>query len=199
MENSAEIAAISKALVVAQLKMGTAKKDSNNPFFKSKYADLNAIREACIPALNEVGISVLQPTVQKDGKNFVQTILLHESGEYISGLTEIVYNKPNDAQAQGSGITYARRYGLQSMCNVGAEDDDGNKASQPVQNGNGHVIAPTAATTKSNAKVLPTLEIGSQQYMAAAKWMNDGGSIDAIEKKYVITPEIREKLLNPVS
>jgi hypothetical protein len=72
----------------------------------------------------------LQPIVQVDGKNFVKTLLLHESGESIECLTEILFSKPNDAQAQGSGITYARRYGLQSLVNIGAEDDDGNKASE---------------------------------------------------------------------
>jgi len=119
---------IAKALVLAQMEMGNAKKDSTNPFFKSKYADLNSVREACIPALNAHGIAVFQPTVHIDGKNFVKTVLLHESGETFESLTEIIYNKQNDAQAQGSGISYARRYGLQSLCNVGAEDDDGQKA-----------------------------------------------------------------------
>jgi len=122
---------IAKALVAAQKEMGNAKKDSVNPFFKSKYADLNSVREACMPALNNHGIAVLQPHVHIDGKNFVKTLLLHESGEYIECLTEIIYNKINDAQAQGSGISYARRYGLQSLINIGAEDDDGNKAVEP--------------------------------------------------------------------
>jgi len=119
-----------KAFIAAQSEMGNATKDSNNPFFKSKYADLNSVREACLPALNAHGIAVLQPIVQIDGKNFVKTLLLHESGESMEGLTEIIYSKQNDAQAQGSGITYARRYGLQSLVNIGAEDDDGNKASE---------------------------------------------------------------------
>lgn len=122
---------IAAALVKAQMEMDTATKGAKNPFFKSAYADLNSIREACMPALNKHDIVVLQPTVHIDGKNFVKTLLLHESGESIESLTEIIYNKVNDAQAQGSGITYARRYGLQSLCNVGAEDDDGNKASTP--------------------------------------------------------------------
>lgn len=124
---------IASALLKAQMKMGNAKKDSTNPFFRSKYADLNAVREACIPFLNENGIVVLQPIVHIDGKNFVKTLLLHESGESIESLTEIIYNKVNDAQAQGSGITYARRYGLQSLVNIGADDDDGNKASNTKQ------------------------------------------------------------------
>ena len=121
---------ISKALLEAQREMGNALKDSKIPFFKSSYADLNSIREACLPSLNKHGIVVLQPTAFIDGKNFIKTILLHESGESMESLTEIVYSKQNDAQSQGSGITYARRYGLQSFVNVGAEDDDGNKSSQ---------------------------------------------------------------------
>ena len=124
---------ISTALVKAQSEMSNPTKGNTNPFFKSKYADLNAIREAVIPVLNANGISILQPIVHRDGKNFVNTILLHESGELMESFTEIIYNKINDAQAQGSGITYARRYGLQSFVCIGAADDDGNKASQPVK------------------------------------------------------------------
>jgi len=120
---------IATALVKAQMEMGNAVKGTSNPFFKKQYADLNAVREACIPILNKYGIVAIQPNVHIDGKNFVKTILLHESGESIEGLTEILFSKPNDAQAQGSGITYARRYGLQSLVNIGADDDDGNKAS----------------------------------------------------------------------
>lgn len=123
-----------KAFIEAQKEMGNATKDSKNPFFKSKYADLNSVREACLPALNAHGIAVLQPIVQVDGKNFVKTLLLHESGESMESLTEILFAKQNDPQAQGSGITYARRYGLQSLVNIGAEDDDGNKASSPLDN-----------------------------------------------------------------
>lgn len=129
MNKSETISKIAVALVQAQTKMGNAIKDSKNPFFKSKYADLNAVREACLPALNESKISVLQLIVNKDNKNYVETILLHESGEWISSETEIKNSKPNDPQAEGSGITYARRYGLQSIVCLGAEDDDGNAAS----------------------------------------------------------------------
>lgn len=125
-----EIKNISKAFLSAQKEMRTPKKENSNPFFKSKYADLNSVLEAVLEALHNNGISVLQPQVFIEGKSFVKTILLHESGEVLEGFTEILFSKPNDAQAQGSGITYARRYGLQSICGVGAEDDDGNKAIQ---------------------------------------------------------------------
>lgn len=121
---------IALALLKAQSEMSNPIKGSANPYFKSKYADLNAVREAVIPVLNANGIVVLQPMVTLDGKNYIKTLFLHESGESLESLTEIIYAKTNDAQAQGSGITYARRYGLQSLACVGADDDDGNKASE---------------------------------------------------------------------
>lgn len=124
MTMSETITKLAPALLAAQKSMGDAKKDSKNPFFKSSYADLNAVREVAIPALNAQGITVLQPTVVVDGKNFVNTLLLHESGEYLGSLTEI-RNTKGDAQSEGSGISYARRYGLQSFLNIGAVDDDG--------------------------------------------------------------------------
>lgn len=121
---------IATALLKAQSEMSNPKKGSTNPYFRSKYADLNSVREAVIPVLNQNNIVVLQPMVTIEGKNYINTMLLHESGECIESQTEIVYSKSNDAQAQGSGITYARRYGLQSLVCVGADDDDGNKASE---------------------------------------------------------------------
>lgn len=137
---------ISSALVKAQSEMSNAVKGSSNPFFKSKYADLNAVREAVLPVLNTHGIAVLQPIVNIDGKNFVKTVLLHESGEQIDSFTEIVYSKQNDAQAQGSGISYARRYGLQSLVCIGAEDDDGNEAVKTQK-------APVLTLEQSTAKL----------------------------------------------
>ncbi len=129
MNKSETITKIAGALLSAQKAMGNASKGASNPFFKSKYADLNAIREACMPALNENGITVLQGTTVENGKAYVETTLLHESGEFLASLTEIIANKQNDAQAHGSGVSYARRYGLQSFLCIGAEDDDGEKAN----------------------------------------------------------------------
>lgn len=128
MNRSADIAKISAALVKAQSEMGNATKGASNPFFKSKFADLNSVREATIPVLNAHGISVLQPTVTDGSKSYVETLLLHESGEYLSGQYEIVYGKANDPQAFGAAVSYARRYSLQAMLNIGAEDDDAESA-----------------------------------------------------------------------
>lgn len=160
---------IATALLKAQSEMSNPKKGATNPFFKSKYADLNAIREAVIPTLNENGITVLQPIVHSDGKNFVKTILLHESGELLESLTEIIYNKQNDAQAQGSGISYARRYALQSFVCVGADDDDGQKAVQ--------------------AKPQATKEV-----MEKAKTAN--ATIEQIKSKYSVSSELEKYYLN---
>ena len=134
MNRSESIAKISAALVKSQAEMSNAKKGSNNPFFKSKYADINSIREAALPVLNSHGITVIQPTCVLDGVNYVETILLHESGEYISSLTQIVVDKVTDAQKHGSGLSYARRYALQSIVCLGAEDDDANAAVKPTVN-----------------------------------------------------------------
>lgn len=160
---------ISTALLKAQSEMSNPKKGATNPFFKSKYADLNSIREAVIPILNSNGISVLQPIVHIDGKNFVKTILLHESGENLESLTEIIYNKINDAQAQGSGISYARRYSLQSFVCVGADDDDGQKAVQP--------------------KPAATKEIMEKAKTAKA-------TIEQIKSKYSVSAELEQYFIN---
>jgi len=125
---------IAIALVKAQKEMQTPKKGSVNPFFKNKYADLNDVLEAIVPALNNNGIVLLQPLVNIEGKNFVKTVLMHESGETFESLAEIFCNKQNDAQAYGSGISYARRYSLSSICGIGSEDDDAQKAVQPKPN-----------------------------------------------------------------
>jgi hypothetical protein len=143
MNRSETISKLAAALVKAQTDMGNAVKGASNPFFKSKYADLNAIREACLPGLNANGITVLQPTTVLDGKLYVETLLLHESGEFISGVYEVVVGKQNDPQSLGSAISYSRRYSLQSMVNIGADDDDGEKA-------HGRTVA-TKVETKASA------------------------------------------------
>jgi hypothetical protein len=133
MKSSGSIVKIASALLKAQKQMEGAKKGAINPFFRSKYADYGAVLEACKEHLNDNGITILQPHCLKEFGGFavgvVETILLHESGEYISSETEIKCLKPNDPQSLGSSITYARRYGLQSIVALPAEDDDGNKGS----------------------------------------------------------------------
>lgn len=127
--------AIAKALCAAQMEMGKALKQSNNPHFRSKYADLGNVMDACLPALNKHGIALLQPTGQDQHGPYVDTVLMHESGQTLSCRVHLVVNK-NDMQGIGSAMTYARRYGLMAMAGIAPEDDDGNAAAKaaPRQN-----------------------------------------------------------------
>ncbi len=126
---------IAKALAAAQAEMGKALKQSNNPHFRSKYADLGNVMDACIPALNKNGIAVVQPFVIGEYGNAVKTVLLHESGESLECCVPLLLGK-NDMQGLGSAVTYARRYGLMAMAGIAPEDDDGNAAvaSGPAPN-----------------------------------------------------------------
>lgn len=128
MKHSAEINEIGGALAKAQKVMKGAKKDSANPFFKSKYADLASVADACRDALSDNGIAVVQsPSTMIDGRVNVETMLVHASGQWMS---ETLSVKPKDdgAQAMGSVITYLRRYSLAAMVGVAPEEDDGNAA-----------------------------------------------------------------------
>jgi hypothetical protein len=172
MRTSKTIESISKAYLKAQTKIESAKKDSANPFFRSKYADINSVLEACKGELNSHGISILQPI----SGDFVQTILMHESGEWFMSKTRIVTVKENDPQAYGSAITYARRYGLQSMLGMMAEDDDGERAmsrqvvqaprtplkqSEVLNAGKDSKSTPTYATGQNRATEKQVVAIGN--------------------------------------
>lgn len=120
---------IATALAKAQANMGKAIKANKNDHFRSKYADLGNVMDACLPALNEVGIALIQPTGTDERGNFVETILIHgESGEQLSCRVPLILGK-NDMQGFGSAVTYARRYGLMAMAGIAPEDDDGNAAA----------------------------------------------------------------------
>lgn len=117
------------ALAAAQAEMGPALKDSTNPAFRSKYADLASVMAACLPALNKHGIAVIQPPTDDEYGRYVKTILVHESGETLECRVPLIIGK-NDMQGYGSAVTYARRYGLMSMAGIAPEDDDGNAAAK---------------------------------------------------------------------
>src|SRR5271166_1651579 len=144
---------LASALLAAQREMSDAVKDSKNPFFKSKYADLNSVREAVTPSLHKYGIALLQPTVIVDGPNgrysVVRTTLLHESGESLACDTEIVCSKDRDAQALGSAISYARRYGLSSLLSVGSSDDDAEGTMDRTSNGKTTITSAPKVTPKT--------------------------------------------------
>lgn len=154
---------IASALVKAQLEMIAPKKGSVNPFFKNKYADLNDVLAAVVPALNNNGIVLLQPLVNIEGKNFVKTVLMHESGETFESLAEIFCKNTNDAQAYGSGVTYARRYSLSSICGIGSEDDDAQKAVQAKPMATAEILAKAKATGATMAQIKTKYSVTTEQ------------------------------------
>jgi hypothetical protein len=154
---------IASALVKAQLEMIAPKKGSVNPFFKNKYADLNDVLAAVVPALNNNGIVLLQPLVNIEGKNFVKTVLMHESGEVFESLSEIFCKNTNDAQAYGSGVTYARRYSLSSICGIGSEDDDAQKAVQAKPMATAEILAKAKATNATMAQIKTKYSVTAEQ------------------------------------
>ena len=125
---------IAAALVKAQSKFGPALKSATNPHFRSKYADLGSCIDAVIESLNQSGIALMQHTHECDNGVIVETIFLHESGEFLSTGKLHVPATKQDAQGYGSALTYARRYSLMAACGIAPEDDDGNAASKSTVN-----------------------------------------------------------------
>lgn len=140
MNKSDSIKEIAAAIVVFHDKVGTVKKDAENPFFKSKYATLDNFLETIKEPLGESGLSFAQ---FPDG-NGLTTILMHaESGEFLEAQYSVPLSK-QDPQGAGSAITYMRRYALGAILGLATEtDDDGNTASKPTPTKK----APRAATS----------------------------------------------------
>jgi hypothetical protein len=130
MRSSDTLIKISPALVKAINAIEGVKKGADNPFFKSKYANLESVIEAAHDALSDNGLAVMQGPGPMDGNCITLTTrLVHESGEWIETDFSLPAGKM-DPQAAGSAITYARRYSLMAMLNMPAVDDDG-EASMP--------------------------------------------------------------------
>lgn len=208
MNKSSSIGNIAKALQCFQSKMGKIAKDSNNPFFKSKYASLSTILEHIQQPLTDCGLSYSQ---FPDGDGLT-TILMHgESGEYLEatydvnaipeyikekdGTGTVVYRGPEyvSPQSIGSAITYARRYALGAILGLNIdEDDDGNKASGNSTS-NSRQSAP-ASTNNDDANQLPWLS--PKQYEAALVRINAGesGVMEKLKQSFRIKKDYREAL-----
>ena len=129
MNKSESIKHLAIAMCSAQSEMGGAAKGAANPFFKSKYADLSSVVQAIKEPFANHGLSYVQFPVEDGGRVGIETILMHESGEWLSSSFTVQLTK-QDAQGAGSAITYCRRYGLQAVAGIPSEDDDGNAASK---------------------------------------------------------------------
>ena len=153
-----------KALSRAKTEIGAISKEATNPFFKSKYFDINQLLEHVQPLLDKHGLMIAQPII--DGR--VMTIIYHiETGENLKSGIDL----PNiqDPQKLGSAITYYRRYTLASLLALQSTDDDGNHASKPVPKG----------------KL-------TQQIVKAE--LDKGTSLEQLKKLYVVSQEDEVKL-----
>jgi hypothetical protein len=178
---------IGSALAAAQMQMGKALKSANNPHFKSKYADLTSVMDACLPALNAEGIAVIQPTTDDETGRYVETVLIHgATGESLKCRVPLIVAK-NDMQGYGSAVTYARRYGLMSMAGIAPEDDDGNAAV---------AAAPKAeAKQKAEPKPEPAPATGVE-VEDACKYLAGAQTVEALEASYKVLDDVVRK--NPL-
>jgi len=119
-------------LLAFQKKVGAIKKDSVNPFYKSKYADINSLLDVVKPLLNEVGLLAVQPLEIREGKNALITKIF--DGDKVILESAIIIPDNIDPQKIGSAITYYRRYSLQALFLLEAEDDDA-ESSKPEGKG----------------------------------------------------------------
>lgn len=132
MRTSDSIQKVSKALVAAQAELDNVTTDAVNPHFRSRYASLPTIIDMVRPVLAKHGLALVQMPLSDDGCVGVETIVLHDSGEYLSDKLMVRPSKA-DPQGAGSAITYCRRYALAAFMNLGQEDDDGNESSRAPQ------------------------------------------------------------------
>ena len=207
MEKSESIKELAIALCKFQGAIEKVKRTETNPFFGKKYADLSSILDVIQKPLADSGLSFVQ---FPKGKYELETMLMHESGEWISGCFEMVPTK-NDPQGAGSVITYQRRYALGAVLGINIDtDDDGNAASAPPKT----KTIPPAIVPPAPPKVIPPIPPvkkepvklihNSTNYKGCVNAMTIGVddhvfTLDDIKKKYIIDAVTEELLLSDVA
>jgi len=162
MNTSPEINKLAEALAKAQAEISGAHKDSTNPHFKSKYADLESTWDACRGPLTKNGLSVVQTVHVEDKGYYLRTMLCHSSGQFIQGECPLLLMK-NDMQGLYAASTYARRLSLSAMVGICPTDDDGNDACKPT-------------ATKQTKPFQQTAFNTAAQYSTPQKHPQDGGT-----------------------
>ena len=165
---------INEKLFNLQQEIGTISKDAKNPFYKSKYFDINSLIKQLQPLLNKHRLLLLQP-IEED-MVVSKLICVDGTGGVISGLK---LPEINDPQKLGSCITYYRRYTLSSLLGLQSEDDDGNAASSKTEN---------------KTEDLKWLNPNTPEYSKAIEYIKGGGSIDAIKSKYKVSKKVADEL-----
>jgi len=186
MTKTETIKTLAQALVAAQRNIGAAAKDGKNPHFKSDYATLESVILAVKGPLNDAGIAFIQAVgMADDGRPYVETTLMHESGESISTKTPVYCAKPDNPQALGSGITYSKRYALQAMLGLPTTDDDGNSAMPRGEQ-------------QSQASTLPPVPDGYFSKAEVVAWIQGqrtvADSVNALALRHTLTDADRKTI-----
>jgi len=175
-------------LMAAQTEIQAITKDKTNPHFRNKYADINTMLAEVKPALHKHGLYIIQPI---EGGKVITRIIDAESGTVLceSGLELSGQGNP---QQRGSEITYYRRYTLQSLLALEAEDDDANAASAPAP-------APAAQANPADDNK-PWLDAAEEAYVKAMDWVKGKGedglktALGKLTQTYKVNKTMREAL-----
>ena len=167
---------INEKLFNLQQEIGTISKDASNPFYKSKYFDINSLINQLNPLLKKHRLLLLQP-IEEDCV-YSKLICVDGTGGVISALK---LPEINDPQKLGSAITYYRRYTLASLLGLQAVDDDANIAS-----------GKTVDTVTTEEK--KWLNQNTPEYSKAIEFIKGGGNVDAIKSKYKVSKKVQDEL-----
>lgn len=159
---------INEKLFNLQQEIGVISKDAKNPFYKSKYFDINSLINQLNPLLKKYRLLLIQP-IEEDAV-YTKIICVDGTGAVLSALK---LPEINDPQKLGSAITYYRRYTLASLLGLQAVDDDGNTA---------------------NGAVKKTLNQNTPEYSKAIKYIQEGGDIENIKIKYKLSKKVEDEL-----
>ena len=189
MNKSDSIKELATALAKAQAEIENASKNSQNPHFRSKYADLAEVLNTVRPVFSKHGISLIQAPSYESGIASVETMLAHASGEWMSGTCSAPVSK-QDAQGVGSAITYLRRYSLAAFAGIAQEDDDANSAVGHQHPARNSTSRPVQVETSVGKPVI-SAEIFAQALQAVGSGTRTAA---AIESKYSLTTEQSSQL-----
>lgn len=171
-------AELAQALVKVQAALEGAKKSKKNDHFRSKYADLAAVWDACREPLTENGLSVIQaPCEAPSGHVGLASFLLHVSGQCVGDKFFMPIKDPTNPQAVGSALTYARRYALSALIGICPEDDDGNAAAAPASKPKESVIK---ATFTPDPNIAYKVKAAYQNDFAYAKGLGNQDGMKAV-------------------
>lgn len=180
---------ITKALINFQSHLKPVSKDSTNPFFKSKYASMEAIWESIRKPLADNGLAVSQLPQVHDTQIALTTLLLHTSGEWLSSDLLVTPGKQNDAQSVGSALTYARRYALSAILGICSEEDDDAEATTRRDK-----ATPKPVERKPNPVVEAAKEMGAVE--ANPEFKNAGEFLMEAYKTFGLTKTQALKVLD---